>query len=150
MINLLKRLLTRIATFALGRKRRVIPFLYLVLILLGVVLSIIGSLSGTLEVCLKMFGNEICAPLGVYIILIASIPGYLIVGNLLPFLSEIQWFYSMILVVIISFIFYFLSGYSIDKFRRAKNFRKKTEIFVIASFIILLLIFIALYMRNVA
>lgn len=94
-------------------------------------------------VCSNIFGEEFCTPLGVFISLIVSFPGYFIAGNILSFFPTLAWFISLIIVFVTSIASYYLLGRFFDKLRKTDS-EKRLNILIVAIFILLLFMAIVL------
>ena len=125
------------------RLRWKIHFYYALVIIIGLILSLASIKYLSLTTCANMYGEEFCTPTGVFLILIMSIPGYFIVGNLLPFLTNTSWLVTLALVVLSSFIFYFITGLIIEKYLLLSS-EGKTKFLVYSIFIILFALMVLL------
>ncbi len=105
--------------------------LYILGLLLGVILVFFGTFIPSLITCSKIFGVSFCTSTGVFLILLLSLPGYLIAGNLMSFMREIPWSISLMIVVVTSGLFYFFIGFLIDKKRK-----KELDLILISKIII--------------
>ena len=123
--------------------RILLPQLYAGGIILGFVLTLLYATFPQLSYCSELFGDQFCTPVGIYLGLFISLPGYLIAGNLLSQLPVLSGSVSFLIVIVTSGICYFLLGLLIDKLKKKST--SKTSVFVIAVFIILLLILLLLY-----
>lgn len=126
--------------------KKLLPQLYLGIIILGLVLTLLFTIFPSLQVCSSIFGDDFCTPTGLFIGMIASIPGYLIVGNVLGLFQEIPLFISLILVVLVSFVIYFAFGLLLDKAFKG-NASKSTKS-IVAVFIMLALAAVFLYVLS--
>ncbi len=125
--------------------RKILPLIYLLLLLLGLVLTIIYAFVHSFVICSSLFGTNFCTPTGIYIALLASIPGYIISGNILYYIGEIPWLISFIVVIITSLVFYYLVGLIIDKYKsKSPSFENISKIIIIIFFCLLFLFFISL------
>ena len=93
-----------------------LPQLYVVILVVGVVLLLLFTIFPSLQVCSNIFGDKFCTPAGLFLVMLASIPGYIIVGNLVTALPNvaIPIIFSLLLVVVVSLAIYFGLGYLID------------------------------------
>lgn len=115
-----------------------LPYFYGLGLIFGLVLVFISGRVPSLNVCSRLFGEEFCTPAGVYLVLILSLPGYFVLGNLFPFLENANWILSLVLVLLTSAAFYFLLGILLDKFKK-EPYEKKILILVLTFFFVLLL-----------
>lgn len=115
-----------------------IPYIYLVLLVFSFLVSVFGTYIPALSICPAMFGTEICAPIGVYFGLIASLPGYFLVSQLMPKSDFLSWYVTLILVFTVSGFIYFLLGLFIDKYKSYKSPSKKLSLTIFSVFIVLL------------
>lgn len=129
----------RVKTKVPKRYRWLLPFIYILILFLGLLLSLFYIKFPSLVVCSKLFGQEFCTPAGIYLILIISIPGYFIVGNLLPFLVGVGWLASFILVIFSSCLFYYFLGLAGERFQKASYSGKITGL-VVSFFLVLLIL----------
>jgi hypothetical protein len=119
--------------------------IYIIVLLVGFILTLLFAAFPSLIVCNNIFGEEFCTPTGLYLGLLASLPGYVIAGNLLASFNQLPTALSFIIVISTSGIFYFLLGFLIDKARK-KKFTKELLI-ILSSFIILIISVILLLVR---
>jgi len=127
--------------------RKTLPLIYLFILILGAVLTFVYAFVHSLVVCSSVFGTDFCTPTGIFIALIASLPGYVIAGNVLSFVGEVHWFLSFVIVIMTSFTFYYLLGYLIDKIKIRKFYAENlSKIIVIIFFSVLLILAIILYL----
>jgi hypothetical protein len=122
--------------------RLILPMLYISIVFLGFIVALINLFTDILTICPTFFGSSVCAPLGVYIGLIVSIPGYIIATNLLPFVGDLIWFFSLVIVIIISLLFYTFLGWMIEIFKSDKRTDEKVKLLIILVFSVLLLVVI--------
>lgn len=126
--------------------RRFLLTLYIFLVILGVIVTLLYLVVPSLSACPTMFGLRICAPLGIYVILFSSIPGYMIAGNFFSYYPDIPWYVSFLIVLVVSFIFYYAVGLFIDKLRD-KDSEKRNVVVIIGSFVIFLVVFLLLALQ---
>ena len=119
--------------------------IYLIVLLVAFILTLLFAAFPSLIVCSSFFGEEFCTPTGLYLGLLASLPGYVVAGNLLSSFNEIPVALSYVIVVSTSGLFYFLLGLLIDKVKNKKF--KRSEIIIISAFVTLLLFTILLLVR---
>ena len=120
-------------------------FLYIFGLILGLILTLVYAFVPSLVTCTSFFAESFCTPTGIFLIIVLSLPGYLIAGNILALLPEIPWAFSLIIVVITSGAFYFLIGLLIDKKRRKKvSVSGINKLVIYLSFGLLLLFLISL------
>ena len=139
VINILKKFKQKIPQ----RLRWKLSFYYVLAIIVGLILSLASIKYLSLSTCAKMYGQEFCTPTGIFLILIMSIPGYFIVGNLLPFLINSSWLVTLVFVILSSFLFYFLTGLIIEKYLKLSP-EGKTKFLIYTAFIILLILLVLL------
>lgn len=125
--------------------KKLLPIAYFAFLMLGVLLTFLYSFIHSLTTCSSLFGTDFCTPTGIFIALLASLPGYMISGNLLEFIGELPWGLSFAIVMGTSFVFYYLLGMFIDNFRAKKmDSENLSRILIIAFFAILLILLIGL------
>lgn len=125
--------------------KKVFPVIYFLVLLTGIILTFVYAFIPSFVICSSIFGNQFCTPTGIYIILFVSLPGYIISGNLLAFISDIPWALSFAVVMITSFLFYYLLGLLIDKYRgKAMDAENISKLIIVIFFFILLLFLISL------
>ena len=139
------KLITWIKKFVKKDFRVLFIQIYAIILLIAFILTLLFAAFPSLIVCSNFFGEEFCTPTGLYLGLLASLPGYVVAGNILSSFNEIPAGLSFIIVIATSGLFYFLLGLLIDK-ARFKKF-KKSEIIIIAAFVTLLLFTILLLAR---
>lgn len=122
--------------------KKLLVLLYLIVMFIGLILSGLFIFIPKLYSCGKLMGLDYCTPTGVLTMMGASIPGYLIGGNLIKFLPKITMVESILLVFVVSLIFYYFTGWVIDKARKHELEPVKT--IVISSLIILLFLILVL------
>lgn len=144
--------LTPIKNFFRKDFKVLLPQLYFLGLLLSVVLTLLFTIYPSLVSCSNFFGEEICTPTGLFIGIILSLPGYLIVGNVLPYLPAIPIGISFVLVLVLTAFLYSLLGRFIDKLRKLNKAKikkaNKITVFIIASFILLVVLFAALFLLS--
>ena len=122
---------------------------YILLLILGVFLTLVYAFVPSFTTCSALFGTMFCTPTGIFIALFASLPGYLLAGNALSFLPDVPWIVSLISVIIVSGIFYYMVGKFLDR-QKGKKFT--TESFVrsviILTLVILVLLLLALLSKK--
>ena len=124
-------------------KKKLLPKIYFYTLFFGGLLYLLYGLFPGLRSCPAIFGETVCAPFGIYMVLIASLPGYLIVANILKFLPPIPWLISLIIVIMVSFYIYYMAGKYLDGYG-VKKTEEKIGGFVVLFFVILLLAFLLL------
>jgi len=139
------KLIVRIKKFFKKDFRILFIQIYLIVLLIAFILALLFAAFPSLIICSSFFGEEFCTPTGLYLGLLASLPGYVVAGNLLSSFNEIPAVLSFIIVIATSGLFYFLLGLLIDKAKNKKF--KKSEIIIIAAFVTLLLFTILLLAR---
>ena len=117
--------------------RILIPQIYLFGLLIGFIFTLLYATFPQLIVCSDLLGYEFCTPIGVFIALIINFPGYIISGNIFTRLANVPWLLSLFAVILISLVFYFLVGLSIDKYRKG-TYKQRVVVCVIAIFVVLL------------
>jgi len=121
-----------------------IPSIYAFLVLIGVLAYIINLFAPKIEVCPTFFGAKVCAPIGVYIVLVSSMPGYFLVGKLIGIASSVAWYVSLVFVLLASFLIYYLIGVFIDGYKAKKTSTERIIWTVAWSFSALLIILLLL------
>ncbi len=132
---------------ALMPKRKVLPFSYLILLVIGFFLSFVNLFVPALTLCASPFGSDVCAPFGMYLVVGSSFPGYLIVGILGTAMgtAQIPEAISMVFVGIISLLIYYVLGLLFDRnTKKGAIFQNKVYTIAFVSFGILLLLFLYL------
>lgn len=123
--------------------RVLLPLLYILVLILGFNIALFAGSSDLLTTCSGFLGEEVCTPTGIFIALVASIPGYIIAGNIFPDQLGLPWILSLIIIVVVSGLFYYLLGFGVDRLRKEKPttevVSKATIIGVFTVLIILLL-----------
>jgi predicted PurR-regulated permease PerM len=128
----------------LGFKKS-LPLIYLLLLFLGVILTFIYAFIPTFVSCSFLFGSYFCTPTGIFIALFASLPGYILSGNLLSFIKDLPWSVSFAVIILTSVVFYYLLGLFLDKFKsKSLNTESMSKIIIFVFFFILLIFFISL------
>ena len=130
-----------------GGTKFVLPTIYLLILIFGLLISVLYIFIPSFQICPVIFAQKVCAPVGIYIALFASLPGYILVGNILNFLVGVPWGISLIIVVLITTGFYFLIGLFIDNYKKS-NRERKTKLLVWATFGIFLFLFLILLFRS--
>src|SRR3989344_1625975 len=103
--------LLRIRHRLLIRRFRVfLPSFYGIVLLIGGLLTGLFVYIPSLYRCGVLMGLEFCTPIGTYIVMISSFPGYFIGGNLLKFFPDANLVISALVVVAVSFLFYWIVG----------------------------------------
>ena len=129
-----------------SRKPRVVLSLtYLLVLIFGLILSGFYPFVPGLTVCSNLFGEQFCTPTGFFIIMAASLPGYLIAGNILKLLPTVNTLLSSLLVFLVSFYFYRLLGAFIESMRDKERSRiQKIRLLILLLFLILVFVVISL------
>lgn len=140
-----EKLALRLRSFFRKDSKILLPKIYLVILAFGFILTLLYAAFPGLTICSSFFGEEFCTPAGIYLGLMASLPGYVIAGNLLSSFNELPAVISFITVILTSGLFYFLLGLLIDKVRFKKF--SKLAILIISALVILLIILIILLVR---
>ncbi len=144
----LKRKLCCIAYLKKFKKlgfKKLLPLSYFFLLLVGVLLTLVYSFVHSLVFCSSIFGTQFCTPVGIFVVLCASLPGYLISGNILTFIGELPWALSFAIVILTSVIFYYLLGLFIDQLKSRKlNAENVSKVIVLIFFAMLLFLAISL------
>jgi hypothetical protein len=142
------RYLKRFSQFiSVTPKKQVLPLLYVILIIVGLLLSFISLFLPILNLCASPFGSPICASAGMFLIVVSSFPGYLIVGLVEAYTNttQIPEIVTMLLVGGVSALLYFVIGLLFDR----KVFKKISFVNLpialsITGFCILVLVFLYL------
>jgi len=125
------------------------PSIYLALLTFSLVISLFYRFTPFLYICPNLLGQELCAPLGVYIALFVSYPGYLFVAYAIPGSADWRWEFSSVVVILISALFYFIVGLAVDKFKKGnKNY--KIKLTTICIFVFIFSLFLILIFANKA
>ena len=117
--------------------RILLPQLYIIVLIAGFILTLLYAVFPQLVICTQLLGQDYCTPVGIYVGLFASLPGYLIAGNIVPATQSLPSIISFIIVVVVSAIFYFVIGLLIDKYRERKT--SKVYLFILTVFVVLLI-----------
>lgn len=125
--------------------RILFPRIYFSVIIFGFILTLLYAAIPSLIICSSFFGEEFCTPAGIYLGLMASLPGYVVAGNLLSSFNELPSVLSFLAVIATSGIFYYFLGVLIDKARKKKF--TKTGLIIISTFVALLIFLILLLVR---
>lgn len=124
------------------------PQLYFLGLIVSLVVTLLFAIYPSLTICSSIFGEEFCTPTGLFMGMIISIPGYLIVGNVLSFFPAIPLVASLFLVLVVTALLYFLAGLLIDKLLKAKRNKStrpnKVTTYITLSFIVLVILFLGL------
>src|SRR3972149_2461037 len=94
--------------------KKLLPVLYIICLILGILLTLVYAFVPKFVVCSALFGQQFCTPAGIFLALLVSLPGYLFAGNLLPFIKELPWLASFIVIIVFSGIFYHFIGLFLD------------------------------------
>lgn len=133
--------------FQRGLKNReykvLMPLTYLACLVVGTIVSLLYFKFPNLVLCLPVLGQPVCAPTGIYIGLLVSLPGYVLASKVFALLPEIHWILSFIVVVALSFGSYFLLGKFIDRYKPNSS-ESKVSALVLIFFAALLLVFLIL------
>src|SRR5258706_13665849 len=123
-------------------KPRLFVSVYLGVVTLGILLGIVGIFIPALSACLTIFGNNVCSPVGEFIAIFVSFPGYFLSAILLAPFSKVPDVISLTLVGIISLFFYYGLGKVLSS-KNKTNVSLHNVIFWIAigGFTLLLLVF---------
>lgn len=146
LFSLLKFKLLKVLRAANVNWSRRLPFFYFLALLISIFISLLYFLFPKLVYCLNIGFESVCAPLGVYTGLVISLPGYILVGNILSnftFGSSMPWIITLMLVLGVSTGVYFFIGKLMDKMM-LKPKEDRLKILVISAFALLLLFFIYL------
>ena len=121
--------------------KKLLLTIYILGLAVSLVLTLFYAFVPSFVTCSSLFGEEFCTPTGLFVAFFLSLPGYLVVGNLLSKLPEIPWLVSLILVIVFSGVFYFFLGAFIDKQKT-----RKMTLEAFSKFIIYLIFAILLFM----
>src|SRR3989344_7328338 len=125
--------------------KKLFLYFYIFGIVSGLLLLFLYGFFHSMVFCSSLLGEKVCTPTGIFVIIVLSLPGYLIAGNILAFITELPWVISLLVVVVTSGSFYFLFGVVIDRARGKKLTAKElNKIIIITSFLILLLLLFSL------
>ena len=131
--------------------KKLLPKLYVFGLVLGLILSLLYTIYPSLVYCTSFFGDDFCTPVGLFLAIMLSLPGYLIVGNILPFLPTIPIVVSVISVLVLAGAIYYFIGLFIDKLKKVKRAKRgrtfessKITIFIVGFFVLILIIFLIL------
>ena len=104
--------------------KKLLPKLYIFGLVLGLILSLLYTIYPSFVFCSSFFGDDFCTPIGLFLAIILSLPGYLIVGNILPFLPAVPIVVSLISVLVLSGAIYYFIGLFIDKLKKVKRVKR--------------------------
>lgn len=141
----LEKIATWLKIFVRKDKRILFIQIYIIILLIAFILTLLYAAFPSFIVCSNFFGEEFCTPAGIYIGLMASLPGYVVAGNLLSSFNELPSVLSFLAVIVTSLLFYYLLGILIDKARKKKF--TKTGLIIISTFVALLIFLILLLVR---
>ena len=125
--------------------RILIPQIYGLILLFGFVLTLLYAAFPSLTICSNLFGDNFCTPAGIYLGLMASLPGYVIAGNLLTSFNTLPAGVSFFVVILSSALVYFVIGALIDRLRKSSI--SKPAVLKIISILILLILLTFLLVR---
>jgi hypothetical protein len=125
--------------------KKVLPLFYILLLFIGAILTFVYAFIPSFVACSSIFGSYFCTPMGIFIALIVSLPGYIISGNALIFMGDLPWGISFLVVIATSVLFYYFLGLAIDGLRgKPMNAENLSKIFIIVIFSILFIFFVSL------
>ncbi len=117
--------------------------LYFLLLGISLVFYLLSPWFPEARICTTMFQMPICPPVGLFIGMILNLPGYFIVGNILPFISKLHWSFSLIAVIIVSMFFYAALAKLVDVYKRDGK-KDKVSLLVLTGFVVLVFVFLGL------
>jgi uncharacterized membrane protein len=125
--------------------RILFPFFYIFVVIFGFVLTFLYTIFPSLVYCGALMGTGFCTPLGTFISLTVSFPGYLIAGAILRVSPDMNTTISLFLVFATSLSVYFLIGYTIDRLRKKPlSIVRVSKYVVIGIFAVLLALLLLL------
>jgi len=126
--------------------RKVLPLIYFFVLAIGGILTLVYAFVPKFTACSSLFGEEFCTPFGIMLMLAASLPGYIIAGNLLFFIiKDLHWAWSLMIVIVASTLIYYLIGLGLDKVKsRPMNPENISKVSIVVFFVILLLLVVVL------
>jgi uncharacterized membrane protein len=123
-----------------------LPTIYVGGLIIGFILTLLFAAFPQLVVCSSLLGEEFCAPTGLVLFLVLSLPGYLIMGNVASLAPQLSMTVTLFFTVGLSGLIYFFLGLAVDSVvRRKLTTRLATIYIIIASIIILLFALLFLY-----
>lgn len=151
-------LITRFQRFVKeNSKVRVLLTIYLVLTIIGLLLSFLAFFIPLLTVCLPLFGHTACSSLGGYLLIFLNIPGYIVAALLITNAQNTPEIISLFLVGGISFATYYFLGRFFDRKKERVPLRLRTRSnsssntlavrIILGSIAVLLLFFVYLMAR---
>src|SRR3972149_7165481 len=118
--------------------RKILPQYYILVVLIELALAGFYPFIPKLTYCSSLFGETFCTPLGFFVAMLGSIPGYLIVGNVLKFLPAIHPIWSILLVIVVSYVFYYFLGLVLEIFfDRSRSSQEKMKLIIVIVFFLL-------------
>jgi len=134
-----------LSRFFRRKPKVVLSLTYIFALVFGLVLSGFYPFVPRLTVCSNLFGEQFCTPTGFFIIMTASLPGYLIAGNILKFFPAVNTLLSSLLVFLVSFYFYRFFGIFIESMRDKERTRiQKIRLLILLFFLLLVFVVISL------
>lgn len=121
------------------------PLLYILVFIFGFVLTFLYSKFPSLVYCGTLVGAKFCTPLGTFISLTASFPGYLIAGAIFRISPDMNTTISLFIVFIVSLSVFFLFGFTIDRLKeKPLSVARVSKYVVVGIFAVLLAILLFL------
>lgn len=123
-----------------------LPTIYIGGLAIGFILTLLFAAFPQLVTCSSLLGEEFCAPTGLFLFVLLSLPGYLIMGNIANFVPQLPMSITLFFTVGLSGFIYFFLGLAIDSVIKKKlTTRLATIYIIIASIIVLLFAILFLY-----
>lgn len=121
------------------------PLCYVFFLLIGAVLFLLFQVFPSLIYCSNIFGVKFCTPIGAFLALVVSLPGYFIAGNVLGITPKTPLSFSIPVVIGLSAFFYYILGITADLVKKIKlKTRDFSKVLVVVIFIALLIFYLAL------
>jgi hypothetical protein len=142
----LRKLGKRVKGFFKKDYHILLPQIYFIVLVAGFLLGLLYAFFPFLVTCLTVFGSRVCTSVGVLTSLAVNVPGYLVIGKIFGASSSLPTIVSVILVVFVSALFYFLLGHLIDNFKKGKGSAKNSSKSIIYISLFLLIFLLILFL----
>ncbi len=123
-------------------KPRLFVSMYLAVVTFGILLGILSIFLPFLNTCLPIFGNKVCSPIGEFVSIFVSFPGYFLSAILLSPFKQVPDVISLALVGLISLAFYYGLGKVLSAKGKTKVSLRNVILWIaLGGFVLLLLLF---------